>query len=61
MIIAFKILLVKFPNLVIFSLQAKIQDGQWQPFWKKTKMDKLMGDTTFSWFLGSVNMILALF
>jgi len=28
---------------------------------KKTKMDKLMGDTTFSWFLGSVNTILALF
>ena len=59
---AFKIFLVKFPNLVIFFFT-----GQ-NPWWpmatileKKTKMDKLMVDTTFSWFLGSVNMILTLF
>ena len=53
MIIAFKILLVKFPNLVNFFFTG--QNPRWPiaaVLKKKTKMDKLMGDTTFSWFWG---------
>ena len=56
-----KILLVKFPNLVIFFCTSQNPRWPMAAILEKTKMYRIMSDTTFSCFLGSVNMILALF
>ena len=58
---AFKIMLVKFQNLVHFLCAGPYQIWTMVAILEKTKMDRIISDTTFSRFLGSVNLILALF
>ena len=61
MIIAFKKIWVEFPDMVIFFCTGPNPRWPTAAILEKTKMDRIMSDTIFLRFLGSVNMILALF
>ena len=54
---AFKIMLVKFPNLVHFLCAGPYQRWTMVAILEKTKMYRIISDTIFSRFLGSVNLI----
>ena len=61
MLIAFNLISVKFPNVVKENLTGSNQRWPTVAILEKTKMDRIISDTTFSRFLGTVNMIQILF